>query len=78
MGPAVGRLLMLEPGLRRLDMVLSILVQHAELLLPAMDDGEVTEVPEQGRSLDLRSEEDFWILVRRALVSSHQVLVRVS
>ncbi|BDA44330.1 Uncharacterized tRNA/rRNA methyltransferase YfiF at C-terminar half [Coccomyxa sp. Obi] len=64
------RLLILEPGVLLLDMVLSILVQHAELLLPTMDDGETTEMPEQGRNLDLRSEEDFWPLVRRALGSA--------
>lgn len=64
----MARLLILEPGELQLDMVLSILVQHAERLLLTMDDGEVTEMPEQGRNLDLRSEEDFWTLMRRALV----------
>ena len=68
----LARMLMAEQGEQRLDILLAILVQHASVLLPATHEAEPREGQGQDRTVDIRTEEDFWKVVRRALVGSSQ------
>jgi len=48
--------------------VLSVLVQNVSYLIPAVPDFEIAEAPMQCKILDIRTEEEFWALIRLALV----------
>ncbi len=61
---------MVEPGKPHTDMVLSLMMQHASVLLPETQEVEKEEMHGRERALDVRTEEEFWTLVRHALVSS--------
>lgn len=64
----VARMLMVEQAGQHLDLVLSILVQHASVFLPVTHEVEARQ--EQDTAVDIRTDEDFWTVVRRALVGS--------
>lgn len=52
--------------------VLSVLVQNVSYLIPAAQDFEVADAPMQCKVLDIRTEEEFWALIRLALVCSSE------
>jgi hypothetical protein len=67
----VGRLLIMEDGMPRLDTALAVLVLHSQLLIPRQPEWHpgIVQANQQNRfGIDVRRESEFWSLVRHALV----------